>query len=114
MYHFLILLFMSQLFIVNRDMHQSASHQVPENQKYSKITYIMLENTHVVTNTVLKEDYKMGCNLFLCRKIIVCVCVRACDVCVCVYVCMCLHIHTSEFKCLIACQGVVHSTDIQV
>ena len=37
-----------------------------ENQKYSKITYIMSENTHVVlvTNTVLKEDYKMGCNLF--------------------------------------------------
>ena len=35
-----------------------------ENEKYSKITYIMLENTHVVTNTVLKEDYKMGRNLF--------------------------------------------------
>ena len=48
---------------------------------------------------------------------IVCVCVRVC-VCVCVCVCACvrarLHIHTSEFKCPIACQGVVHSTDIQV
>ena len=45
------------------------------------------------------------------------VCVRACG-CVCVRVCVCacarLHIHTSEFKCPIACQGVVHSTDIQV
>ena len=48
-------------------------------------------------------------------------CVRGCDivcVCVCVRVCVCararLHIHTSEFKCPIACQGVVHSTDIQV
>ena len=41
-------------------MHQ----QVPENQKFHKITDIMLENTYVVTNTVLKEDYKMGCNFF--------------------------------------------------
>ena len=46
-------------------------------------------------------------------------CVRGCDiVCVCACVCVCaracLHIHTSEFKCPIACQGVVHSTDIQV
>ena len=43
------------------------------------------------------------------------VCVRVCA-CVCVCVCACarLHIHTSEFKCPIACQGVVHSTDIQV
>ena len=50
-------------------------------------------------------------------------CVHGCDiVCVCVCVCVrvcartrtCLHIHTSEFKCPIACQGVVHSTDIQV
>ena len=47
------------------------------------------------------------------------VCVRGCDI-VCVCVCVCvharprahLHIHTNEFKCPIACQGVVHSTDI--
>ena len=48
-------------------------------------------------------------------------CVR---VWVCVWMCVCvggwvgacarLHIHASEFKCPIACQGVVHSTDIQV
>ena len=64
LYLFFILLFMFQLFIV-KQRYASASHQAPENQKYSKITYIMLlENTHVVTNTVLKEDYKMGCNLF--------------------------------------------------
>ena len=64
MYLILILLFMSQLFIVQQ-RYASASHQVPENQKYSKITCMMLlENTHVVTNTVLKEDYKMGPNLF--------------------------------------------------
>ena len=46
---------------------------------------------------------------------IVCVCVCLC-VCACVCVCACarLHIHTSEFKCPIACQGVVHSTDIHV
>ena len=62
MYLFLILLFMFQLFIV-KQRYASASHQVPENQKYSKITYMILENTHV-TNTVLKEDYKMGHNLF--------------------------------------------------
>ena len=31
---------------------------------HSKITYIMLENTHVVTNAALKEDYKMGRNLY--------------------------------------------------
>ena len=38
----------------------------------------------------------------------VCVCVR---VCVCVYACVCMY--TSEFKCLIiACQRLVHSTDI--
>ena len=43
----------------------------------------------------------------------VCVCVRVC-VRACVRACMRLHIHTSEFKCPIACQGVVHSTDIQV
>ena len=47
------------------------------------------------------------------------VCARGCDI-VCVRVCVCarararLHIHTSEFKYPIACQGVVHSTDIQV
>ena len=46
-------------------------------------------------------------------------CVRGCDiVCVCVRVRgrgrARMHIHTSEFKCPIACQGVVHSTDIQV
>ena len=64
MYLILILLFMFQWFIV-KQKYASASHQVPENQKYSKITYMMLlENTHVVTNTVLKEDYKMGRNLF--------------------------------------------------
>ena len=40
-------------------------------------------------------------------------CVRGCDI-VCVCVRARLHIHTSEFKCPIACQGVVHSTDIQV
>ena len=51
---------------------------------YSKITYIMLLNTHVVTNTVLKEDYK---SFFECRKMIVCVCVCV-YVCVCVCVCM--------------------------
>ena len=47
----------------------------------------------------------------VCVGVTLCVCV-----CVCVYVCVCarLHIHTSEFKCPIACQGVVHSTDIQV
>ena len=46
---------------------------------------------------------------------------RACvgvGVCVCVGgwvgACARLHIHASEFKCPIACQGVVHSTDIQV
>ena len=61
MYIILILLFMFQLFIV-KQRYASASHRVPENQKYSKITYI--ENTHVVTNTVLMEDYKMGHNLF--------------------------------------------------
>ena len=64
MYLILLLLFMFQLFIV-KQRYASASHQVPENQKHSKITYMMLlENTHVVTNTVLKEDYKMGRNLF--------------------------------------------------
>ena len=46
-------------------------------------------------------------------------CVRGCDivrvrVCVCARTRACLHMHTSEFKCPIACQGVVHSTDIQV
>ena len=48
-------------------------------------------------------------------------CVHGCDI-VCVSACVCvracararLHIHTSKFKCPIACQGVVHSTDIQV
>ena len=44
----------------------------------------------------------------------VCVCVRVCAracVRVCVYACIC--IYTSEFKCLIvACQRLVHSTDI--
>ena len=64
MYLFLMLLFMFQLFIV-KQRYASASHQVPEKQKYSKITYIMLENTNVVTNTVLKEDcIKMSSNLF--------------------------------------------------
>ena len=55
---------MFQLFIV-KQRYASASHQVPENQKYSKITYMMLlENTHLVTNIVLKEDYNMGRNIF--------------------------------------------------
>ena len=61
MYIILILLFMFQLFIV-KQRYASASHRVPENQKYSKITYI--ENTYVVTNTVLKRNYKTGRNLF--------------------------------------------------
>ena len=44
----------------------------------------------------------------VCMRARVCVCVRAC---VRVYACIC--IYTSEFKCLIiACQRVVHSTDI--
>ena len=55
--------------------------------------------------------------MIVCARVCVCVGVRLC-VCVCVCVCVCartrLHIHTSEFKCPIACQGVVHSTDIQV
>ena len=85
----------------------------------------MLENTHVVTNTVLKEDYtKWAAIFFKCRKMIVSVClsvcayVDGCDLCVhvcvcaCACVCMRLHIHTSEFKCPIPCQGIVHSTDI--
>ena len=43
------------------------------------------------------------------------VCAHACvRHCVCVCARARLHIHTSEFKCPIACQGVVHSTDIQV
>ena len=33
---------------------------------------------------------------------------------VCACVCMRLHIDTSEFNCPRACQGVVHSADIQV
>ena len=74
MYLFLILLFMFQLFIV-KQRYASAIHQASENQKYSKITYMMLENAHAVTNTLLKEDYKMGCNL--CRMMIVSVCVSA-------------------------------------
>ena len=48
----------------------------------------------------------------------VCVCALMTYVCVFVSVCVCmrlqLHMHTSEFNCPIACQGVVHSTDIQV
>ena len=34
-------------------------------------------------------------------------CVRMC-------VCVCIIIHTSKFNCPRACQGVVHSMDIQV
>ena len=60
MYLFLMLLFMFQLFIV-KQRYTSASHQMPENQKYIYMvrlaTYIMLENTNVVNNTVLKEHY---------------------------------------------------------
>ena len=75
MYLFLILLFMFQLFIV-KQRYASAIHQASENQKYSKITYMMLlENARAVTNTLLKEDYKMGCNL--CRMMIVSVCASA-------------------------------------
>ena len=53
--------------------------------------------------------------MIVCARAFVRACVRAC-VCVCVCVCARarLHIHTSEFKCPIACQGVVHSTNIQV
>ena len=32
----------------------------------------------------------------------------------CMCVCVCIYKPASEFKCPIACQGVVHSTDIQV
>ena len=58
---------------------------------YNKITYIMLENTHVVANTVLKEIIKSVAIFFKCLKIIVsfCVCVRVMYVCVCVCVCVC-------------------------
>ena len=46
--------------------------------------------------------------------VFVCLCVSVC-VCVCMgaYVCT-LHIHTSEFKCTKTCQGLLHSTDIQI
>ena len=80
----------------------------------------MLETTHVVTNTVLKI-IKWAAIFFKCSKMIVSVCVCVGVTCVgvtyvCVCVCVCvsmhLHIHTSEFKCPIACQGVVHSTEI--
>ena len=59
MYLFLILLFMFQLFIV-KQRYISVSYQVPENQEIHTVrlaTYIMLENTNVVSNTVLKEHY---------------------------------------------------------
>ena len=42
----------------------------------------MLENIHGATNTILKEDYKMGRNLYSgvggCVCVCVCVHVRAC------------------------------------
>ena len=55
-------------------------------------TYIMLENTHVATNTVI---IKWAAIFFECRKMSVCLCVCV-SVCarVCAYVSM--HIHTSE------------------
>ena len=59
MYLFLLLLFMFQLFIV-KQRYTSASLQVPEKSEIHTVrlaTYIMLENTNVVTNTVLKEHY---------------------------------------------------------
>ena len=37
------------------------SHQMPANQK--KYNYYCLENTYIVTNTVLKEGYRMGHNI---------------------------------------------------
>ena len=45
-------------------MHKQAIKWLKIINAYSKITYIMLKNTHVVTNTVLKEDYKLGRILF--------------------------------------------------
>ena len=58
MYLFLILLFMFQLFVIKG---------LKIKNTYSKITYILLKNTHVVTNTVLKVE------LFFCAGIQTCV-----------------------------------------
>ena len=53
-----------------------------------KVADIMLEDSQVVTNTVLKKDYKMGRNLLSVefgRKMILCVFVSRC---MCVSVCV--------------------------
>ena len=63
-------------------MHQQVIKCLKIKNTYSKITYITLLNTHVLTTTVLKEDYKMGRNLYL--SVGKLLCVRMC-VCVCIY-----------------------------
>ena len=61
MYLFFTLLFMFSVFIV-KWKYASASHQVSTNQQNIHLL-LHTKNTHIVTNTVLREGCIMGFNL---------------------------------------------------
>ena len=57
-------------------------------------SYDGLENTHIVTNTLLREGYITGCNLLSTAKVALCVHAW------CMCICACIHVCIYEFKCL--------------
>ena len=48
------------VFIIARSVHEQVTKFIQSGKAYN---YYCSENTHIVTNTLLKEGYVMGCNL---------------------------------------------------
>ena len=93
MYLFFVLQSMFLVLIV-KQKYASASKCLQIRNTHS---YDGLENTHIVTNTLLREGYITGCNLL---SIKVALCVHAWCMCVCVSVhaYICVHMSSSVLE----------------
>ena len=84
---------------------------MPANQKI--YNYYCLENTHIVTNTVLKEDYIMGRNILRHASLGLhnhfdtheaeyhdTIFNHCCDTCIAISICMCVHVCVCVCVCV--------------
>ena len=78
-------------------MHQRVIKYLKIPNSYSYDCLHNVKSPHIATNTVLKEDYRIGHNFLSAKMMILCACVYMCA-CACVYMCV--------FACLYACAYV--------